>query len=84
MPGGFTFLSKHQANGIDADDSKEKASNWSRNFIHRIRDYRCFYPDFTYNPIPITRRCLLHAELRTVLSLAYKQQNIWSLCQELY
>jgi len=84
VPGGFTFPSKHRATGIDADDDKEKASNWSRNFIHRNRDYRYFYPDSTYNPLSGTRRYLLYAELRTVLSMAHKQQNIWSLRQELH
>ena len=47
----------------DVGKSKEKAFNRSGNFIRGTGDYRYFYPDFTYNPVSITRRFLLYAEL---------------------
>jgi len=47
---------------IDANNNKEKASDRSRNSVHRIGDYRYFCPDFTDNPISITRRRLLYTE----------------------
>ena len=48
---------------IDADDSKKKASNRGRDFMYSTRYYRRLCPDSTDNPISITRRRLLYAEL---------------------
>jgi len=47
----------------DAGDGEEKISDWSRHFVYRTGDYRCFRPDSAYNPISVARCCLLCAKL---------------------
>lgn len=47
----------------DAGDGEEKISNWSRYFVYRTGDYRCFCPDSAYNPVFVTRCRLLRAKL---------------------